>query len=204
MTTDLSTVKTDRARLKTGFVRALLGSLAGTGLVGIGALILGEFGELEGRILTSTLLVGLYSLLCLAALVAIGRPHAPVGLAGIAASSIALALGVSLTWWVNEDFFDDGDGFVVLKAFGVFAVLGFALAHAALVWSAAENGPAITRTVAAGTSVALAVVAAMLCWPVITESTGGGAYWRMLGVFAIIDVIGTVAVPLTARLHPPR
>lgn len=187
----------DRSPLKSAFVRSLIASLAGTGLLGIGALLLGSFGELEARILLTTLLVGACSILCLAGLVVVGTKHGPVGVAGIVTASTALLLGVGLTWAVDVDS-DWSLIEVLVKAFVICGVLAVALAHAALLFNAARGTTGSDRSVLAATLVALSIVAAMLCLLTL-ESDTGGAFWRMLGVFAILDVIGTVLVPLTAR-----
>lgn len=189
---------TDRSRLKSAFVRALLGSLAGTGLLGIAALLYGSFGEIEARILLTTLLVGTYSILCLSSLVVVGTRHGPVGAAAIVTATAALLLGLVLTWTL--DWGSDGALLEVLvKAFLICAVLAVALAHAALLLNAARGTAGPDRSVLAGTLVAITVVAALLCLAALEADPGGDGFWRVVGVFGILDVVGTVFVPITAR-----
>ncbi len=185
----------ERALLKTYFVRTLLVSLSGTALLGIAALLFGSFGELEGRILLTTLLVGAYSILCLGSLVLVGRKFAPVGVAGIAASSAALLIGATLIWSVHDL---DGDTNLIefaIRCFWVLGVAGVACTHASLLLNQRGRIGALTLA----TLASVAVVAVMVALPAVNIEIADGAYWRILGVFAILDVVGTIFVPLAAR-----
>src|SRR6201995_3480385 len=110
-----------RARPTLWFRRSLLACLGGTGLLGIAALLFGSFGGLEARILLTTLLVGLYSVLCLGNLLSVDTGHAWVGRVGIGASTVALTLALARTWDVVSDDHHLGREFQV---FAVCAVVG--------------------------------------------------------------------------------
>jgi hypothetical protein len=182
--------------VRTSFVRTLIGSLAGAGLLGIAALLLGSFGEVQLRILLTTVLVGAYSVLCLGALIVLGTRFAPVGIAGVTASSVALAQGLALTWVVDLD----GGAAVefLARGFGVFAILGVVLAHAALLLHP-TRGQAAPGTLLRLTLGALSGVAALSCAAVLApDVVDGGLFWRLLGVLAILDVVGTISTPLLA------
>lgn len=88
---------------------------------------------------------------------------------------------------------------VLLKVFAVCGVLAVALAHAGLLLHAARGTTGSDRSVLAATLVALTVVAGMLCLLALDLDNVGGGFFRMLGVFAILDVVGSVIVPLIAR-----
>ena len=52
------------------------------------------------------------------------------------------------------------------------------------------------------TLVAIAIVASMLIVPILTDfavpGANDGEYWRVFGVIAIVDALGTVVVPILA------
>jgi hypothetical protein len=170
-----------------------LSCLAATGLLAICALLFGSFGELDARILLTTVLVGLYSVLCLGNLLSVGTGHAWVGRLGIAASTAALVLALTRIWGIYADDHHLGREF---QAFAVCAVLGFALMHAALLLHI--TGP--TRALTTATLLAVATVAGILCGLIGTIPHGvPGGVWRLLGVAAILDVVGTIFVAALAR-----
>ncbi len=75
--------------LKKVFLTAMILSLTLAALTGIGVFLLGNFGELELRILLTTLEVGIFSMtsLCCAALLEKKKSH-PVGLLGLLSSAV--------------------------------------------------------------------------------------------------------------------
>jgi hypothetical protein len=187
-----------RARLRSAFVAALLCALVGGGLLGIAALAFGSWGELEVRVLLTTVLLGAYSVLCLGCLPVLGTRRAPVGRLGVGACSVALLLGLVLIWLVADN--DGGEGALTLfRAFWVAAVAAFALAHVAMLLGAARDPRGAAQAVLSATVAAVAVVAAMLAAVAISPDVAADGYWRMLGVFAILDVVGTVVVPVLSR-----
>jgi hypothetical protein len=181
-----------RARPTRWFRRSLLACLAGTGLLGITALLFGSFGDLQTRTLLTTLLVGLYSVLCLGNLLSVGTGHSWVGRVGIGASTVALVVALARTWGITGDDHHLGREF---QAFAVCAVVGFALMHTALLLHV--SGPAGTLTRA--TLVAVAAVAAILCALIAEVPHDVPGTWRLLGVAAILDVVGTVFVAALGR-----
>lgn len=194
----------DLSRFRRIFVGSLIGSLCTTGLLAAIAVGAGSFGELEYRVLLTTLLVGCYSVLCLAGLVVVGGRHRWVGVAGMAFTNLALVSGLLLIWGLDEDAFDSEASLweFVGRTFGVCAILGFGFAHASLLLHAVRRAAPAARAICGATLVAVAVVATMFASLVaLTESGGGEGFWRIVGVFAILDVVGTVVTPLVARLQ---
>jgi hypothetical protein len=158
-------------------------------LMGIAALLSGgSFGETEGRILLTTVIVGTESVAMLCYLALAGTRFAFVGAIGAAVSLAAFGLALYLTW--ADDIFD-GDG--PWKLFGVALTIAASLAQTSLLLALAGK-----RGVGVGlgaTLVAVTVVAAMIIVPITTggEDLGDG-YWRAFGVVAILDVLGTVVL----------
>lgn len=174
----------------------VMGSFAVAALIGIVALLGGgDFGETEGRVLLTTVVVGTESVAVLCYLAVSGR-FAVVGLAGGAASLVASGLALWLTWGGD-------DPSSVWEAFGVAVTLAASLAQACLLLSlAARNGVGAGL---AATLLAIAVVAVMVVVPIVGEGDVGDGYWRTFGVVAILDALGTVVTTATnaARRRDP-
>lgn len=181
---------------------ALVVSLSITAIIGIAVLLTGSFGELQGRVLGTTLTIAGFSILALCHLAVVGRPVRVVGFAGLAVSAIALALGLVLIWMPWSSWSGGlGD---VWRWFGITGILAVSLAHANLLLLLASRRQPVIRVAMAITLVAIALVALLIILPIVSDGRIPGsawdAYWRWLGVIAIIDVLGTVTLPVVALL----
>lgn len=186
---------------------ALVVSLSSTAIIGIAVLLTGSFGELQGRVLGTTLIIAGFSILALCHLAVVGRPVRVVGFAGLAVSALALVLGLVVIWMPWHSW-PDGllGGF--LRWFGVAGILAGGLAHANLLLLLASRRQPVIRAAMAITLVAIAIVALMSILPIVSDGSIPGSawdtYWRWFGVVAIIDVLGTVALPIVALLSRDR
>lgn len=175
---------------------AIIASLSLTAIIGIIALLSGDFGETQGRILLTTSLVAGLSILSLCHLAVVGRAVRVVGFAGITVSAIALALGLILVW-TDSGVFDLSE---VWRWFGVASVIAVSLAHANLLLLLGARRRAVIRWGLWLTLATIAIVAVMIVLPILTEGKIPGeqadSYWRLFGVVAILDVLGTIAVPV--------
>ncbi len=161
----------------------VIGSFSVAALLGIIALLGGgELGETEGRVLLTTVIVGVESIAVLCYLAVVGKASALVGLAGGLISLVPFALALWLTWGGDEPQ-------RVWDVFGVSVTLAATLAHASLLL-ALDRGRRVLLL--AGTLVAMAIVAAMICNAIVNGENLGDLYWRTFGVVAILDVLGTV------------
>lgn len=176
-------------------VNGVIGSFSLAALIGIVALLGGgNFGETEGRILLTTLIVGLQSVAALCYLSLAGHRLAVVGVVGGAASVAASVLALVLTWGT------DSDG--AWRTFGVVVTVAASLAQAALLLALAAReriGPLLAATLAA-----IAVVAALVLIPILDVGDPGSGFARTLGVVAILDVLGTVLVSAQALFGRKR
>ena len=155
----------------------VIGSFSGAALLGGG-----ELGETEGRVLLTTVIVGAESIAVLCYLAVAGKASALVGLAGGLVSLVPFSLALWLTWGGEEP-----DG--VWDTFGVSVTLAATLAHACLLLALYRGRRALLL---AGTLVAMAIVAVMICNAILNGEDLGDLYWRTFGVVAILDVLGTV------------
>jgi hypothetical protein len=172
--------------------RVVIVSFSVAALMGILALLSGgDFGETEIRVLLTTVIVGTESVAMLCYLASFGKRFAAVGYVGAPLSLAAAALALFLTWGGDSD-----DSTV--KAFGVSLALAASLAQASLLLSVRRQVSAAL----AGTLAAVGVVALMVVGAIVQEGdVGGDGYWRLLGVVAILDVLGTVVLTATGALR---
>ncbi|NHF63414.1 hypothetical protein [Microcella pacifica] len=183
-----------------GAIYGIIISFSGAALVGIIALLGGDFGETQGKILLTTVLFGAFSITALCHLAIADRAMRIVGVSGLLASGVALVTGLVLVWrdWDAQD-----GGLDWLKIFAAAGILAVSFAHANLLLLLAGRRRAAIRWGLAATLVAIAVVAVMLILPILTDGEFPGEdaadlYWRVFGVIAILDVLGTVVVPVLA------
>ncbi|MBN9140004.1 MAG: hypothetical protein J0H23_04185 [Micrococcales bacterium] len=179
---------------------AIIASLAVAALLGIIALLSGEFGELQGRVLLTTLTVAAFGTTALCHLAIVTRAVRVVGFVGIAASAGAALCAFVLIWvdWGTTSSWDGMEPW--LKAFGVLTVVAVSLAQANLLLLLAGRPHRAIRIALAVTLVTVVVVAVMIILPIVSggEIPGdhGEPYWRALGVVGILDALGTIALPI--------
>ena len=162
-----------------------VGSFAIAALLGVIALLSGgEFGETQGRVLMTTLTVGIASIAILCALATDETPYTKLG----------VVTGIVVLWptvqslmlvWGYEPSWDDATFF---KIYGLGLVIAGTLAQACLLLG---NGGHITR-IRPLMNATLAVAAALAvigCVEIVLED---GSWWRVMGVLGILDALGTV------------
>lgn len=166
-------------------------------LIGIAVLVRGgELGDTEARILGTTALIGVASLAVLCCLTGGGVLSRLIGAAGIVATLLPLTAGLVMTWdWApthTEGWF---------KALAAGAVLAFSLAHAAMLTAIATRSR-LELGVLVVTVGLVAVVASMVLPFALRDGFDPGeSYVRTLGVLAILDVLGTIALPAMTRMR---
>lgn len=177
-------------------------SLSIAALFGIVTLLTGEFGELQGKILLTTLLLAGFSITALCHLAVVGRAQRIVGFVGIAVSALAFVLGAVLIWRSWESWGDEWEA--ALKAFAVLSIAALSLAHANLLLLLGDRRNRGVRAGLAATLVLIALVAVLLSIPILTDGRipgdEGDGYWRVFGVLAILDVLGTIVLPVVGRV----
>ncbi|QEO15118.1 hypothetical protein FLP10_12375 [Agromyces intestinalis] len=189
--------------IRRGAVIALVASLAITALIGILVLLGSDFGDAQMRVLLTTLLVAGFSGVVLCHLAIAARAVRVVGFVGLVVSAIALVLGVVTIWlpWSPEvgGFLD-----VVSRGFLIAGVGAVSLAHANLLLLLAGRRHPAVRVALGITLAAVAAVAVLILVPVLTEWPSNLDYWRVLGIVAIIDALGTIVLPVIGALLRDR
>lgn len=172
-------------------LRAFIGSIAVSTMLGIWALLAGGFGELQVKVLLSSLSVSAGSLCAMGGAAAIeARSERGLGVPAIALSGLSLAL-VLIGIWAEAD----AEAYWKFTATACFFAAAFA--HTSLL------GLARFKPVHRWLSTAmlwlvlgLAGYGAVLLWSEASEE----AAYRFLGVLSILVAAGTLATPVVHRL----
>jgi len=174
-----------------------IGSIVCCGLVGIYCLLVGDMGAFEGRVLVTTLAIGCASILGLASAIPWERRRwHPIGPGGLIAVSAALVLALPAIWIAQSSLPED-----FYSAVAVAYVIAVALPHIGLLSLARlRRGYEWVRL---GSVIAVILLAVLISGAILTESDDD-AWFRIMGVLAILVICGTIAVPLLHRVSAIR
>ena len=176
------------------FLYLLIGSVALSAVIGIGVLLLGNFGLIEVRVLMTTMVITIVSVLGLAcgAYIEI-RGGRGVPLAGIVLSVIAGLMSFFIIW----DVLDDDEVFI--KSFLTVTLLATACSHLSLLALARlDRRFSWTRISAVVCVVLLCSILLFILW---FEPTGeSDLIYRVLGVLGIVLASITVVTPVLHKL----
>ena len=185
--------------LRSLMVKVVVGSFTITALFGIAALLFG--GDLDGtagKVLGTTGVVGIEAVAILCYLAVADSRRSWVGVAGGVVSLVPFGI-VLWAIWMPETGLD-----FPWRTFGVGLTVAASLAQVCLLLAATQRPrPAVSRLLGA-TLVAVAVVAVMIIVPIVGELDTGDVYWRLFGVVAILDVLGTIVTIVLARFVSVR
>jgi hypothetical protein len=187
------------APIRRWIVRITIGAFSVAALLGIAALLGGgDFGETEGRILLTTLLVGVVSIAVLCYLATAGRRSQPVGVAGGVIVLVPFVTGLVMIWGDLQN----GPGEGLLRTFGVGAIVAATLAQVSLLLALGEKANLTARRLLLGTVALAALVAVLTSVLVLGYEPDGDGFYRALGVVAILDVLGTVVGAALMKFGP--
>ena len=187
------------APIRRWIVRLTIGAFSLAALLGIIALLgAGDFGETEGKILLTTLLVGVVSIAVLCYLTSAGRPAQPIGVVGGVVVLVPLVFGLLLVWG-NPD---DGVDTFWLKTFGIGGIVAATIAQVCLLLLRVDTAYPLARRLLLATIGVAALLALMTSLMVLDVQPGDDTYVRALGIVAILDVLGTVVGAALARFGP--
>jgi hypothetical protein len=175
------------------------GLLCVAALLAIAILLIGRFGQTEGRIMGTTLLLAGYGLLALPGVILLDQGRARL-LADTAIGLTALAAGLALfsIWGISDS---DPLG----KSIASATILALAAAQAAaLVARQKPTDPQLTHhlfTASCVTATITSSAAVVLIW----TQAGEGIYGRLIAALLILDLLLVALQPISAALtRPPR
>lgn len=177
-------------------------------VLGIIALLSGDWGDTQWKVLTTTLAVGSSSVLTLIVISALQRVTALLTVPAFVAIGCAFLLSLLFIWVISEWavidwewWYESGwlDG--LSKALALSWLFAVALAHTVLLLLVVRRDRRGLRVGLALTFAASAVVVGLITWGVLFGPDWSGEWFpRTLGVAAILVALGTVALPVASRL----
>lgn len=187
--------------LKKFFLYLLICSIALSALMGIWAILSGEFGSLQARVLGTTLTVVGTSVLGLACGAFLESPRSrtsralfAVPLGGVVLTVLSALITI---WqiWISFGWGSEG----VFKTLLVSTIFAFSLAQLSLL-SLAQLATRFRWAIVTAYVVVL-LLASIVSLLIITEPAGSdGGIWRLIGVLAVLDAAVTVSMPIFHRL----
>jgi len=179
--------------MKRIFLRAIIATLAATGLVGIYVFLFGTFGKTEAKILGTTVTICYFCTTSLACSAVFEKHrYLALSLPGVALGILGLIFFIPSIW---------AEWFKVLavgKVMGIVAVLSFSLAQACLLSLAPlQRRHAWVFYSAVGAILALATIISGI---IIFEPNDEDLIVRVVGVVAILDGCFSLCVPIVHRL----
>jgi hypothetical protein len=177
--------------MKSLFTRIVIGLIVANAAFAIFVLLGGDIGDVEGRILGTSLIATASAILAMACAPALSKgrlgfvPH--LGMAAAAAGFVAVTIFI----WADIDSLTLG------KIAGSAYVVAGAAALACLLSGWRLQGGSAWVGMAA--NLLIAAVAAMILLPIWTEVGGEGGYWRMFAIVAVLLSASVLAVPVLHR-----
>ena len=168
-------------------------------LGGIVVLLGAELGDAAWKVLTTTALVGAFSVAVLCCASLLGRRLQIVGLVGAGVAVVAAVLTIIAVWiqpsWESEFYWD-------LMWTMVAASVG--LSFACLLLLLADHRRPFVRVGLIVTLALFALVFALVVVPLWTDQYGGEVYSRTLGIASILAALGAIVVPVLSLLLRDR
>jgi hypothetical protein len=176
-------------RLKQAFLRTLIVALLASALIGIYALLFGDFGETEVKILFTTLSISYFSVTSLACAAAFekrkGWVLAPIGLAVGVLGFLTFIPSIWAEWWDSE---------VLGKSMVILAIFSFSFAQICLLAIVPLTRP--IRWVFVATAVTIFALAIYLSGMIVFDEW----FIRIAGVLGILDGCGSLLIPVLYKL----
>ncbi|GAB2969849.1 hypothetical protein [Frigoribacterium salinisoli] len=191
-----SSVERAFRRVRPLVLRAVVGSIVAAALVGVGSALAGDFGPTSWRLLGTIALFVFFAFCCWYDADVSARRSAAFGVTSIAVSILLLLVGVTWLWL--------GDDAGRLPHWLWIAVVGrVALLHVHLLLTNKRRFTSdAMQAVTVATIVLVGALAVLLVLPSLASRDAGypELYWRIVVAVAILDLLGTVLIPLTYAL----
>lgn len=191
--TTMKTQSTNKNVIKRYLLLSLIVSLVMSAFVGIAIFLFGTFNELQGKLLLTTLSIGIFSLTGLANSSLLNkRNYAVCGYISLLISTIGFLMTLNLIWFNFE-----ADTNVWRFAIDSI-VLSLATAHISLLYVMNAHHY-IARVIRYTTVIAIGVIVSMLIALIHNNDISSEFYYRLLGTIAILDVLGTIITPIVNK-----
>jgi hypothetical protein len=125
-------------------------------------------------------------------LAVLGRRVRAVGIAGLIAAVLSLITALLLVW-------GDSSSELVVKTFALAGIAAVSIAHASLLLLLSERRRPAVRIGLWITVALIALLLALLYVAILSDGeVWSGGYTKLVGTVAILDVLGTIVVPVVS------
>ncbi|WP_298039998.1 hypothetical protein [uncultured Microbacterium sp.] len=173
-------------------------SLSAAALLGIAMILTGDWADISWRVMSTTAVVGAFSILVLADLAIVDREVGGIGWTGAGVATVAAVLSVIAIW------IDTGIPSWMLRIILVTAIVGVATAVASLLLLLARRRHSAVRVLLPIELVLIGISTLMLVLPAATDGDIPGypadGYWRLFAVIMILAVLGAVVLPVVGLI----
>jgi hypothetical protein len=185
-------IMVENTNFKKVFLITMIVSLSIAALIGIIIFLAGSFGELEAKILFTTLAIGGFSLTALCSSVLYDRhQHVVFSIVGMIVAVIGFLVVTFIIWT---------EGFGLWKTGITLIILSGSIAQSSLLLLI-DSRKTIVNVSLSVTLLFIAITATMFIVLVVSDlEIALGIYYRLLGVFAILDVLGTIVTPIILKV----
>ncbi len=193
-TTGANTAGMNTVLLRQLSLRGFVSFLILTALIAVVTVLIGNFGELQGKILMSSFSVSIASICAMSGAVFIeSRGPRWLGVLGIVIALVGLLL-------LNVGLWFETGGWTYWKFVFVFVVVSLGLAHGFLLQLPTLSNA--HRWVQPLSALSIAVLVALISAALIWEWSGDWL-WRTMTVVAIVVVLCSALIPILLRLGAP-
>lgn len=198
------------AKVRPLVFRTIIGAVVAAGLVGIVAVLLGDFGRVAVQLLLTIVVVVVFALLSWYDADVSSRRSGTFAFASIVTSMYLLVAGLYKVWLAPTNPSGGDDLWLVAERFWhwiwLVGVARVALLHVHLLLVIHRRYPTpALQVVAKATVGVIALLALLLSIPLLAPDVDyARGYWRLVWVVVILDLLGTVVVPLSNALFRPR
>ncbi len=182
-------------------LRMVIGLLIFSALIGIIAILTGGLDTVGGEVLGTTAEIDFAAILCLCYVgKTTSKLHGVVQVLGFVTTVLATVISIYLTWSP-----DQSGASWPWQSTAFLSVLAIGSAQASLLLPSMNYNAILERLVTA-TLVMIAVLAGLITYLIFVGFNDGApdAFWRVLGVVLILDVLGTLLIPILRRFGPPK
>lgn len=184
--------------LRRVIVGVIVASFTVAAVGGIIVLLGAELGDTAGKVLSSTAIVGSFSVAVLCCASLLGHRVQPVGVVGVAVSVVAAALVLWMLWSGSLLTGEMWETFFRLMWSAVAASAAFSLGSLLLLLTGRRRTP-----VRVGLFATLALLALLLILTLVliwAENLDEQFFPRFIGIVAILTALGAIVVPVMSLL----
>lgn len=189
--------------LRTAFLVVVIGALTISAAFGIWLLLFGgELGELQFKILWTTLFIAAGATICLIALASFGRSPKILGLIAIVLALVATLISVIYYVWMGWEVygkFSEEFNEVVIKVTGLSWLWAVLFVHAAFILNLVIKTP-LQKVLLTVLFLSTAAVGIMVSIVAIFDLNPGDEYFRAMWALIILAVLLTIVAPVIASV----